>query len=323
MSDKPRDVVASYIDSLLCDSDDESQDLPNNNNMQQRSKQSQSKPNHKPSRALNSLRLPLNQGSPPVLPALKNNAPKDVVDSSNLKSQTQQSKKLAAEVEYKSDDRGKLQRLLAPKLAPVSQLATDAAPVIPATPNPVRQPNNLEPDPKKQPSAVSGQAPSALLAWMENGRPVWAQERFEVLLFQVCGLTLSVPLVALGHIHRLTDELTPVFGQADWFMGLQPTPSGSIRCINTALFVMPDRYDCSFLKTAKYVVSIEGMDWGLAVDQVHQPSRIHPDEVTWRSKRSKRPWLAGTIKTAMCALIDVPSMGQILENLDSNRQVTP
>jgi len=45
---------------------------------------------------------------------------------------------------------------------------------------------------------------------------------------------------------------------------------------------MPDRYDCSFLKTAKYVVSIEGMDWGLAVDQVHQPSRIHPDEVTWR-----------------------------------------
>jgi len=189
VSDKPRDVVASYIDSLLCDSDDESQDLPNNNNMQQRSKQSR----------------------PPVLPALKNNAPKDAVDSSNLKSQTQQSKKLAAEVEYKSDDRGKLQRLLAPKLAPVSQLATDAAPVIPATPNPVRQPNNLEPDPKKQPSAVSGQAPSALLAWMENGRPVWAQERFEVLLFQVCGLTLSVPLVALGHIHRLTDELTPVF----------------------------------------------------------------------------------------------------------------
>ncbi len=153
---------------------------------------------------------------------------------------------------------------------------------------------------------------SPLLQWSDNGRPVWAQDRFEVLLFQVAGLTLAVPLIALGHIHPITDELTPIFGQADWFMGLQPSPNGRIRCVNTALFVMPDRYNPNFVQTAKYVVSIDGMDWGLAVDQVQQPNTIDPDEVTWRSQRTKRPWLAGTVKAAMCALIDVPQMGKLL-----------
>jgi purine-binding chemotaxis protein CheW len=84
------------------------------------------------------------------------------------------------------------------------------------------------------------------LDWLENGLPQWAQSRFDVLLFKVSGLTLAVPLISLGQIQPLTDELTPLFGQADWFMGLQPTPAGKIRTVNTAKFVMPERYDESF-----------------------------------------------------------------------------
>lgn len=83
------------------------------------------------------------------------------------------------------------------------------------------------------------------LEWLDNGRPRWAQESFEVLLFKVSGLTLAVPLISLGQIQPLTEELTPLFGQADWFMGLQPTPTGKVRTVNTAKFVMPERYDPS------------------------------------------------------------------------------
>lgn len=154
--------------------------------------------------------------------------------------------------------------------------------------------------------------------WLENGRPVWAQSRFDVLLFSVSGLTLAVPLVALGQIQPLTDELTPLFGQADWFMGLQPTNAGKIRTVNTAKFVMPERYDPQFLTTAKYVVSINGVPWGLAVDSVNQPITLHPDDVKWRSDRSKRPWLAGTVKEHMCALLDIPRIGQMLIEADKN-----
>lgn len=156
------------------------------------------------------------------------------------------------------------------------------------------------------------------LEWLENGRPQWAQSRFDVLLFQVSGLTLAVPLIALGQIQPLTDELTPLFGQADWFMGLQPTPAGKIRTVNTARFVMPERYDESFLQTAKYVISINGVPWGLAVDSVNQPITLVPEDVKWRSDRSKRPWLAGTVKDHMCALLDIPRIGQLLIEADKN-----
>lgn len=154
--------------------------------------------------------------------------------------------------------------------------------------------------------------------WQENGRPEWAQQQFDVLLFTVSGLQLAVPLIALGQIQPITEELTPLFGQADWFMGLQPTPQGHIRTVNTAKFVMPERYDARFVETAKYVVSINGVPWGLAVDAVHQPITLNPDDVRWRTDRTKRVWLAGTVKEHMCALLDIPRMGQLLQSTDKN-----
>jgi purine-binding chemotaxis protein CheW len=160
------------------------------------------------------------------------------------------------------------------------------------------------------------------LEWMPNGLPQWAQSRFDVLLFKVSGLTLAVPLVSLGQIQPITDELTPLFGQADWFMGIQPTPQGKIRTVNTAKFVMPERYDESFVKSAKYVVSINGVPWGLAVDSVNQPISLMPDDVKWRGNRSKRPWLAGTLKDHMCALLDIPMIGQMLIDADKNAMKT-
>ena len=160
------------------------------------------------------------------------------------------------------------------------------------------------------------------LQWLPNGLPPWAQSRFDVLLFKVSGLTLAVPLISLGQIQPITDELTPLFGQADWFMGLQPTPQGKIRTVNTAKFVMPERYDENFVRNAKYVVSINGVPWGLAVDSVNQPISLKPDDVKWRSDRSKRPWLAGTVKEHMCALLDIPMIGQILIDADKNAMKT-
>ena len=157
------------------------------------------------------------------------------------------------------------------------------------------------------------------LTWGDNGRPLWAEGEFDVLLFDVAGLSLAVPLVALGHIVPLDKKLTHLQGQSDWFMGILPASVGDIRTVNTALFVMPERYKPNFAETAKYVVTIDGLPWGLAVDDVHQPIRLGPDDVKWRSERSKRPWLAGTVKSHMCALIDIPQMAHLLEQSDKSR----
>lgn len=159
-----------------------------------------------------------------------------------------------------------------------------------------------------------------MLEWGENGRPMWAQGRFDALLFQVSGLTLAVPLIALGQIQPLTDELTPIFGQSDWFMGILPTPIGQIKTVNTALFVMPEKYNEAFLTSAKYVMTIDGLPWGLAVDSVNQPITLNAEDVNWRTQRTKRPWLAGTVKSAMCALIDIPQMGKLLSDSEKSRK---
>lgn len=150
-----------------------------------------------------------------------------------------------------------------------------------------------------------------------NGRPAWAQERFECLLFGVGGLTLAVPLVELGTIYPVTDEITPLFGQIDWLLGLLPVKEGSLRIIDTPKVVMPERYRESMKDDFQYVISINAMDWGLAVDMVSNTIMLKPENVCWRSKRSKRPWLAGTVMEHRCTLVDVSQLAAMLAAEDA------
>ncbi len=144
-------------------------------------------------------------------------------------------------------------------------------------------------------------------------RPDWAEEPFECLLFDVAGLTLAVPLVCLGSIYPLAgQDLTPLFGQPDWFLGILPSQSGNLKVLDTARWVMPDRYRDDFKQGLQYVISVQGYEWGLAVHQVSRSIRLNPDEIKWRSQRSQRPWLAGTVIEHMCALLDVAALAELI-----------
>jgi len=146
-----------------------------------------------------------------------------------------------------------------------------------------------------------------------QGRPEWAQGPFECLLFDVAGLTLAVPLVCLGSIYPLEgQELTPLFGQPDWFLGILPCQAGNLKVLDTARWVMPDRYRDDFREGLQYVISVEGYEWGLAVHQVSRSIRLDPNEVKWRSQRTQRPWLAGTVIEHMCALLDIASLAELI-----------
>ncbi|KAB0550320.1 chemotaxis protein CheW [Pseudomonas argentinensis] len=146
-----------------------------------------------------------------------------------------------------------------------------------------------------------------------DGRPAWAEEPFECLLFDVAGLTLAVPLVCLGSIYPLAgQDLTPLFGQPDWFLGILPSQSGNLKVLDTARWVMPDRYRDDFRQGLQYVISVQGYEWGLAVHQVSRSVRLNPDEVKWRSQRAQRPWLAGTVIEHMCALLDVAALAELI-----------
>ncbi|MEG2797381.1 MAG: CheW domain-containing protein [Pseudomonas sp.] len=144
-------------------------------------------------------------------------------------------------------------------------------------------------------------------------RPAWASEAFECLLFDVAGLTLAVPLVCLGSIYSLAGhELTPLFGQPEWFLGILPSQAGNLKVLDTARWVMPDRYRDDFRQGLQYVISVQGYEWGLAVHQVSRSLRLDPNEIKWRSHRGQRPWLAGTVIEHMCALLDVAALAELI-----------
>lgn len=140
----------------------------------------------------------------------------------------------------------------------------------------------------------------------------WREGEFEALLFDVGGLTLAVPLVSLGSIYPLDNEITPLFGQPDWFLGLLQTPAGNLKVLDTARWVMPERYRDELKDSLQFVISVEGFEWGMAVHNVSQSIRLTPEQVKWRSQQGKRPWLAGTVIEHMCALLDVSALARLI-----------
>jgi len=202
------------------------------------------------------------------------------------------------------------------QLAVLEEQARDARIVVPvAAPAVVVVPEPVVPAPMVVEPVVQVHLPPSITPppASGDGRPAWAAEPFECLLFDVAGLTLAVPLVCLGSIYSLEGhELTPLFGQPEWFLGILPSQAGNLKVLDTARWVMPDRYRDDFRQGLQYVISVQGYEWGLAVHQVSRSLRLDPNEIKWRSHRGQRPWLAGTVIEHMCALLDVAELAELI-----------
>ena len=203
------------------------------------------------------------------------------------------------------------------RVAPVEAPVVVAPAVIQATPPRVERAEHKPAEIERVEAVVDVHLPAANHAAppqaTADGRPAWAAEPFECLLFDVAGLTLAVPLVCLGSIYSLEGhELTPLFGQPDWFLGILPSQGGNLKVLDTARWVMPDRYRDDFQQGLQYVISVQGYEWGLAVHQVSRSLRLDPNEIKWRTQRGQRPWLAGTVIEHMCALLDVAELAELI-----------
>lgn len=163
--------------------------------------------------------------------------------------------------------------------------------------------------PKPEPAPQAAQPPAPIPPVVQ---PSWREQPFEALLFDVGGLTLAVPLISLGTIYPLDGPITPLFGQPDWFLGLLPGPTNSLKVLDTARWIMPERYQPSLREGLRFVISMQGHEWGMAVHGVSESIRLDPAQVKWRSGQGKRPWLAGTVIEHMCALLDVEALAELV-----------
>jgi purine-binding chemotaxis protein CheW len=154
-----------------------------------------------------------------------------------------------------------------------------------------------------------------------EGKPSWADRPFECLIFKVAGLQLAVPLVLLGAIHRIDDRIKPIPGRPPWYMGMLLDRNQKLKVVDSAEWIMSGRVPDSARKGYRFVIRLDDSDWALACDEVAESFTLNPDQVRWRTSRSKRPWLAGTVVKHMCALIDVGAMATLLARAEREQHL--
>ncbi len=139
-------------------------------------------------------------------------------------------------------------------------------------------------------------------------------EEFQILYFSVAGLVLAVPLVSLGGIIR-SAGVSKLPGRPDWFSGVQSGRGRKVNVVDTAAWVMPEKYTARLKQSIsyQYVILLEGSDWGLACESLMSADTIDKSEVNWRRKTGARPWLAGVVRDKMCAILNTDALIQLLD----------
>jgi purine-binding chemotaxis protein CheW len=151
-------------------------------------------------------------------------------------------------------------------------------------------------------------------------KPVIPVAEFQVLLFEVAGMTLAVPLTELGGIHQI-ETVNPLFGKPAWFKGVLLHRDEKYNVVDTAKWVMPEKSAEKLAETAKYqyLIVLGESGWGLGCESLTATETLLPDDVKWRNVEASRPWLSGMVKKKMCALVNVQQLINMLnQGLSSN-----
>lgn len=150
----------------------------------------------------------------------------------------------------------------------------------------------------------------------------YRQGDFQALFFNVAGLTIAVPLIELGGIHKV-DKTTSLMGKPDWFKGVMLYRDEKISVVDTALWVMPEKYDEKLKNSLnyQYIIMLSNSSWGLMAESLVDTVVLQQDEVKWLDSANKRPWLAGLVKDKMCALLDVDALISLLNEGSGINQI--
>lgn len=146
--------------------------------------------------------------------------------------------------------------------------------------------------------------------------PEWAAAPFQCLLFKVSGLTLAVPLVKLNSVMPWTDKITQTPSKTRWYLGLVQSHEAHVKVIDTALMVLPENRRSSLDPAPSHrfshILLVDNYNWGLACDAIGDVIWLDQHKVKWRTDKTQRPWLAGTVLEQLCAIIDTDVFAQMM-----------
>jgi chemotaxis signal transduction protein len=146
--------------------------------------------------------------------------------------------------------------------------------------------------------------------------PDWAQPSFQVIIFNVGNLKLALPLNDLNGIVVWDEKfINHMPGSVDWHLGIIQHMGKSVPVIDTLQQVIPPERVKSFMKKRgefKNIIFIKDDSWGLVCEDIIGIKTLAVEEVKWRSTRTSRRWLYGTVKEYMCALLDTEEFASML-----------
>ncbi len=176
----------------------------------------------------------------------------------------------------------------------------------------------IKPEVKIQEEVIENKLEPVLQPETTAIMPEWANESFQLLLFEVAGLKLAVPLIELCGVIEWKDEITEMPGHADFYMGILQHLNYKIAVIDTARMVLPVKKLAQLAgddprQRVNHIVLIDDYRWGLACDNIGEVITLQPEEVRWRTSKSSRSWLAGTVIEHMCALLNSEGFAGMLE----------
>jgi len=132
---------------------------------------------------------------------------------------------------------------------------------------------------------------------------------FQVLLCDIAGVTIAIPLVELGSIQKL-GKLSSIAGKPMWFKGVFVKGEQTYNCIDASKWLVPEKHKSSQFKECdyKFGVQLGKTPFLLCCSEVNSTIEVSKDDIEWRENPKKRLWLAGLVKKQMCALIDSETM---------------
>lgn len=137
-------------------------------------------------------------------------------------------------------------------------------------------------------------------------------EAFACLPIVVGGVTLAIPGDEVRQVLNPLVQPQSVSGhrrRPGWFAGYCEAAGRRASLVNLAVIISDGG---QLAGEAKAAIVVGDGRYALACDAVLDAFDVQPDRVSWRTTRTRRPWLAGIETARRCALLDMRALARQL-----------